>query len=138
MNTFFTGSAVRQRLTEFLGGESQAHATAVCLTHPDGFLYDRRELRPPAEFHWFLERDLDVSRSLADSKSDLLHLDLEYLNFLSPAVAYLDPVRCFELQEPVVKVIEGPLLEWGMRPLHLITGQGHHFVWRIGRTSPLA
>jgi len=30
------------------------------------------------------------------------------------------------------------LLQWGIRPLHLITGQEHHFVWRIARASELA
>ncbi len=138
MNLFYDNSAVRQRLIEFLGADSLDHATAVYLTHSDGCQYDRRELRPPTELDWFLERDLDIARSLADSKSYLLHLDVEYVNFDSPAEAFIDPVRCFDLQEPVVKVIESLLLEWGIRPLHLITGQGHHFVWRIRRDSDIA
>jgi hypothetical protein len=50
----------------------------------------------------------------------------------------VNPRRCFELQEPVVRVIEALLLEWGIRPLHIVTGQGHHFVWRIARTSRAA
>ena len=138
MDSFYANRFVRKRLVEFLGGDSLAGATAVYLTHTDGFLFDRRELRPPPELDWFLERDLDVSRSLADSKSYLLHLDQEYVNFDSPAEAFVDPLRCFELQEPVVRAIESLLLEWGIRPLHLITGQGHHFVWRIGRASEVA
>jgi hypothetical protein len=138
MNSFYDNSAVRQRLIEFLGGDALDHATAVYLTHSDGCQYDRRELRPPTELDWFLERDLDIARSLADSKSYLLHLDVEYVNFDSPAEAFIDPVRCFDLQEPVVRVIESLLLEWGIRPLHMITGQGHHFVWRIRRDSDIA
>lgn len=138
MNSFYSDPAVRQRLVEFLGGDSLDQATAVCLMHSDGCPFDRRELRPPAELDWFLERDMDIARSLADTHSYLLHLDMEYVNFDSPAEAYLDPWRCFELQEPVVKVVESLLLEWGIQPLHLITGQGHHFVWRIGRASEIA
>lgn len=138
MNSFYFDPAVRQRFVEFLGGDSLEHATAVCLTHSDGCLYDREELRTPGALDWFLEQDMDIARSLADTKSYLLHLDMEYVNFDSPAEAYMDPWRCFELQEPVVKVIETLLLEWGIRPLHLITGQGHHFVWRIGKTSAIA
>ncbi|MFZ2280361.1 MAG: hypothetical protein WAW39_21360 [Prosthecobacter sp.] len=138
MNLFVSDPAVRQRLVEFLGGDSLDHATAVFLTHTDGCPYDRRELRPPAELDWFLERDMDIARSVADSESHLFHLDVEYVNFDSPAEAFVDPWRCFELQEPVVRVIESLLLEWGIQPLHLITGQGHHFVWRIRRSSDIA
>jgi hypothetical protein len=138
MYSFFSNRFVKQRLAEFLGGESLSQATAVYLTHTDGCQFDRRELRPTTELDWFLERDLDVSRSLADSRSYLLHLDMEYVNFDSPTEAYIDPLRCFELQEPVVRVVESVLLEWGIQPLHLITGQGHHFVWRIGRNSSIA
>src|SRR6478672_8487762 len=114
MNSFYSDAAVRQRFVEFLGGDSLEHATAVCLTHSDGCLYDRRELRPPGELDWFLEKDIDIARSLSDTESYLMHLDMEYVNFDSPAEAYLDPWRCFELQEPVVKVIETLLLEWGI------------------------
>lgn len=138
MDSFYGNRFVRKRLVEFLGAESLEHATAVYLTHTDGFLFDRRELRPTSEIDWFLERGMDISRSLADLDSHLLHLDLEYVNFDSPVEAFVDPQRCFELQQPVVKVIESLLLEWGIQPLHLITGQGHHFVWRIGRGSEVA
>lgn len=137
MNSFYSDTAVRQRLVEFLGGDSLEHATAVCLTHSDGCQFDRRELRTTGELNWFLDNELDIARSLADSKSYLLHLDMEYVNFDSPAEAYVDPWRCFELQEPVVKVIESLLLEWGIQPLHVVTGQGHHFVWQIGKASEI-
>lgn len=138
MNDFYSDRSVRQRLIEFLGGNTLAQATAANLTHTDGCQYDRRELRPCAELDWFLERDMDIARSLADSASYLLHLDVEYVNFDAPAEAYVDPWRCFELQEPVIGVIEALLLEWGIQPLHIITGQGHHFVWRIDREGLLA
>lgn len=108
------------------------------LTHSDGCQFQRSELHPPAELEWFLERDLDIARSLADRDSLLLHLDVEYVNFDAPGEAYLDPWRVFELQEPVVRVIERLLLGWGIAPLHMITGQGHHFVWRVRLNSGLA
>ena len=130
--------AIRSRLIEYLGGDTLDHATAVYITQSDGCQFDRRRLRPPLELDHFLNNELDIARSLADSASILLHLDVEYVNFDSPAEAYLDPWRTFDLQEPVVRVIETLLLQWGIRPLHLITGQGHHFVWRIARASALA
>ena len=138
MNTLYSNGSVRQRLIEFMGGETLDDATAVYLTHSDACLFHRDELRAPAQLDWFLERNLDIARSLADTRSYLLHLDIEYVNFDSPAEAYLDPWRCFDLQEAVVHVIESLLLGWGIRPLHLVTGQGHHFIWRISRNSGIA
>lgn len=137
-SSFYAQPAVRQRLIEFCGADHLEQATAIYLTHSDGCAYDRRELRPPIELDWFLERHLDIARSLADTESLLLHLDLEYVNFDAPAAAFANPQRAFDLQEPVVREIEALLLGWGIRPLHLITGQGHHFVWRIRRSSEVA
>jgi hypothetical protein len=138
MDHFYADPAVRERLLEFLGGNSLDQASAVYITKADGQPFDPRVLHLPSELNRLLDREEDVSRSLADKESLLLHLDLEYVNFDSPAEAYLDPLRAFELQEPVVHVIEALLLKWGVRPLHVITGQGHHFVWRIRRDTDLA
>ncbi len=138
MPAVYADPTVRSRLIEFLGGDTLDHATAAYVSQSDGCQFDRRQLRPPLELDHFLTNELDIARSLADSASFLLHLDVEYVNFDSPAEAYLDPWRTFDLQEPVVRVIETLLLQWGIRPLHLITGQGHHFVWRIARGSALA
>ncbi len=38
----------------------------------------------------------------------------------------------------MIDAIEELLLGFGIRPLHLITGQGHHFIWRIDRSSAVA
>lgn len=137
MNTLSSDCPVRQRLVEFMGGETLEQASAVYLTHSDGCLFDRKELRPPSELDGFLERRMDIARSLADRESYLLHLDIEYVNFDAPAAAYTDPWRCFALQEPLVRTIESLLLEWGIRPLHLVTGQGHHFIWRVTKDSEI-
>jgi hypothetical protein len=135
MNSFYSDPAVRRRLVEFLGSDRLENVTALYLTHSDGCHFQRSELHPTSSLEWFLDRNLDIDRSLADRESLLLHLDVEYVNFDAPAEAYLDARRAFALQQPTVDVIEKVLLEWGIRPLHLITGQGHHFVWRIGLHS---
>lgn len=138
MTSFYSDPAVRRRLAEFLGGESPEHATAVFITRSDGYRYDPAALRRPAELDFYLERETDIARSLADTESLLMHLDIEYVNFDSPAEAYLDSPRVFDLQEPVVRAVETLLLRWGIRPLHLVTGQGHHFIWRIAWNSETA
>jgi len=138
MSAFYSDPAIRQRLIEYLGGDTLDSATAVFVTHSDGCLFQRSELRPPSELKLLLDLDIDIARSLADQESVLFHLDIEYVNFDDPTAAYSDPQRAFAFQEPTVRVIEELLLEWGIRPLHLITGQGHHFVWRISSNSTLA
>jgi hypothetical protein len=138
MSAFYSDPAIRQRLIEYLGGDTLDSATAVFITHSDGCLFQRSELRPPSELKTLLDLDIDIARSLADRESVLFHLDIEYVNFDDPTAAYSDPHRAFAFQEPTVRVIEELLLEWGIRPLHLITGQGHHFVWRISSNSTLA
>lgn len=138
MPAFYQDPAVRSRLVEFLGGDNLRHATAVYITSTDSCAFEPRELRFPIELDWYLDRDLDIARSLADDQFLLFHLDIEYVNFDSPAEAYHHPRRAFQLQEPSVRAIESLLLRWGIKPLHLITGQGHHFVWKIHRHSDVA
>ncbi|MDB6069332.1 MAG: hypothetical protein JWL81_503 [Verrucomicrobiales bacterium] len=138
MNAFHADPAVRQRLVEYLGGDTLENATAFYITHSDGCAFQRPELHPPTELNWFLDQELDIARSLADRESLLLHLDVEYVNFDSPGEAYVDPWRTFDLQEPTVRAIEAVLCGLGIAPLHLITGQGHHFVWRVRQSSAVA
>jgi hypothetical protein len=138
MKSFYADPAVRQRLIEYLGGDLLESATAVFVGHTDGCPFQRSELLPPEALQELLSENLDVARSLADRESLLLHLDVEYVNFDSPGEAFADPLRTFGLQEPVVEVIEELLLGWGIKPLHLVTGQGHHFVWRIRLGSAVA
>jgi len=138
MPAVYANPAVRMRLIEFLGGDALEHATAAYIAQTDGCKFDPRTLRPPTDLDHFLSSDLDIARSLADIAAVLFHLDVEYVNFDSPGEAFQNPTRTFELQEPVVRVIETLLLEWGITPLHMITGQGHHFIWRIRRGTDLA
>jgi hypothetical protein len=135
---FYADPVVRTRLMEFLGEDTAGQTSAVYITRSDGVQLDSRMLRLPAEIDWFLGNNLDIARSLADSAAILMHLDVEYVSFAHPAEAYENPERAFGLQEPVVRAIEAQLLRWGIKPLHLITGQGHHFVWKIDRESELA
>lgn len=130
--------AVRPRVLEYLGGSTPEQATCVYLSRCDsgeGFIPARY---PPARLDMLLASDEGLARSLADLESVLIHLDIEYVNYDDEAAAFTDAGRAFSLQEPVVEAIEELLLGWGIRPLHLVTGQGHHFVWRIAKNGPAA
>lgn len=129
--------AIRSRVIEFLGGRDLASATSVHLGLCDCPNPARIERRPLDELDHLLARGEGISRSLYDTHSILVHLDVEYVNHDAPAAAFTDPWRAYRLQEPLVSKIEELLSGWGIRPLHLLSGQGHHFVWRFPRGSEL-
>ena len=131
-----SGDLIRQRVIEYLGGDSLNSVTSAFLASCDE--KDPRKIRKHdfASLSDLLGKGTSLARSLDDSKSALIHLDIEYVNFDDPAAAFTDPWHAFSVQQPVVQVIEELLVTWGIRPLHLITGQGHHFVWKIPKGSP--
>ena len=129
---------VRQRIVEYLGGHRLRETTCAFLgrLNPENpSCFDRH---PPDALERLLDEGGEIARSLEDRESMLIHLDIEYVNFDDPAAAYVDAERVFALQEPLVEAIEARLLSFGIRYLHLVTGQGHHFVWRVPKHSPVA
>jgi hypothetical protein len=129
---------VRQRIVEYLGGHHLRDATCAFLGRLDAEDPAMFQRQPPEALDRMLEEGGELARSLEDRQSMLIHLDVEYVNFDDPAEAYVNAPRIFRLQEPLVEAIEAQLLEFGIRYLHLVTGQGHHFVWRIPRKSAVA
>jgi len=129
---------VRQRIVEYLGGRRLRDATCVFLGRLDSANPSRFERQPPDALDRMLGDGCELARSLEDRVSMLVHLDIEYVNFDDPAAAYVNAPRIFHLQEPLVQAIEARLLSFGIRYLHLVTGQGHHFVWRLPRDSAVA
>jgi hypothetical protein len=132
-----TAPVIRQRILEYLGG---AHHGISCrfLGRLDPFNPSRFERHPVGELDHLIHDGCELARSLGDRTFLILHLDIEYVNFDDPAAAYTHPERAFLLQEPLVKVIEERLLTLGIRYLHVVTGQGHHFVWKIRKGSAVA
>lgn len=122
-------------MLEYLGGRGVAEATAQYLTAGDTLASHHREPQPVERLEEFWEQGLDISRSLWDRKSLLVHLDIEYVNFDFPAEPYVEAERIFELQRPIEWAIEGLLLDFDLRPLHLLSGRGHHFIWRVRHGS---
>ena len=134
LRAFYRNPTVRARILEFLGGDTPSKATCEYIT-ADGIEWPVREPRMPEELFHSLEEGLDICRSLSDRESLIAHLDIEYVNFDFAAEAYLDPRRTFELQEPVAKAIHRILEHCGIHALHVLSGRGHHYVWRIRRDS---
>lgn len=135
LEAIYSDPAVRTRIFDYLGGDEARKPTAFFLARCDGRLPTEIERIPIDSWEDALETPGDLARSLADRGALIAHLDIEYVNFESPEEAYVDPWRIFKLQEPVVTVIEEELSHYGIRPLHLLTGQGHHFVWQVPLNS---
>jgi len=134
LRNYYRQPAVRARMLEFLGADEAGDFSAEYITADTPDAAERTPLLP-WELAAQLEGGRDISRSLADRDSLIAHLDIEYVNFDFPAEAYLDPVRAFALQEPVEAGVKRVLGHYGIEALHILSGRGHHFVWRIHRAS---
>lgn len=132
---YYQNKHVRNRMVEFLGGKSLDSATSMFITQCDTESDGKWNFKRPDEIEHFWEHGLDVSRSLWDQKWLIAHLDIEYVNFDFPAEPYLDPVRTFLLQRPSEIAVEKILLSCAISPLHVLSGRGHHFAWKINRDS---
>ncbi|MGZ5503633.1 MAG: hypothetical protein ACXWGY_03135 [Chthoniobacterales bacterium] len=134
---YYADPNVRTRISEFLGGRGLNDATCRYLACGEGPGFKFSDRRALADLPNLFANGTDIERSLLDSRSLIADLDIEYVNFDHPAEAYLQPARIFELQRPVQETVERLLKEYGIRPLHFLTGRGHHFVWSIRQDSAL-
>ncbi len=132
---YYHRPSVLARMTEFLGGTHLSDATCHYIARCRDATDPEFTRSPPGELPLFLSRGWDVGRSMWDATSLIVDLDVEYVNFDFPAEPFLDPARTFSLQQPVERAVEAIFSEIGLRPLHAITGRGHHFVWKVHRES---
>ena len=89
----------------------------------------------PRELNSLLDGGFEICRSLWDRDALIADFDIEYVNFDNPAEAFVDPERVFAIQQPVEQTIQRLLGEYRIEPLHVLSGRGHHFVWRIEQNS---
>lgn len=132
---FYDDLAVRARLAEFLGGSRSERATARFISIEGRGAYRWYNPHPTSALAELLEQHAEVARSLWDSESLLVDLDMEYVNFDDAAEPHRDSHRAFAIQRPIVDAVEELLAAYGIAPLHLLSGRGHHFVWRLQRQS---
>jgi len=139
MNTqeYYKTPEVRARVIEFLGGPTLDDATCFYIGRPRDTIHPGFNMAKPGELNAFMDREWDVARSLWDRAWLLADLDIEYTNFDFPAEPFLDHRRTFALQQPVFEAVGRILGAVDIRPLHAISGRGHHFVWQTPIDSPV-
>ena len=132
---YYRDPSVQARLVDFLGGLTLHEATAQFVAVESSTAYGWYNPKPVSALNELLKDRVEIARSLWDDDSLLIDLDMEYVNFDDPLMALLESSRALRLQRPVVRSIQTALTEYGIAPLHLLSGRGHHFVWRIPRNS---
>jgi hypothetical protein len=132
---YYRSAAVRARIREFLGADSLGKATCRYLVKGETTTLRLHEHHPMGVLDRLLDEGAEIARSLWDASSLIADFDVEYVNFDRPEEAFLNPGRVFALQVPVQKTIGSLLASYGLAPLHLLSGRGHHFIWRIAQDS---
>ncbi len=130
---FYDQPAVHRRHLDYLGGRSLESSPTAFLTTPSPNPDQIGYFRPVADLAAMLHRDFEVARSLWDRDFLLVHLDIEHVHFDAPWQPLVYPKRSLFVQRDVVAAVEALLAGFGIEALHLLTGRGHHFVWKIGR-----
>ena len=132
---FYSHPSVRLRQREFLGGSSLESSSTVFLSSPTPAGEGAEPCRPVTDLEAILSKQFEVARSLWDREDLLVHLDIEHAHFDAPWEPLLYPKRSLFVQREVVVAIRALLTEFGIEALHLLSGRGQHFVWRIGRQT---
>jgi len=113
MVDYYSHPAIKARIAEFLGtAPPSGSASCIFLITGDEHQLNYLKARKVSELTACLEQDFEICRSLWDSVSLLVDLDIEYVNFDFPAEPYLHPHRTFALRDVVERTVEKQLLHF--------------------------
>jgi hypothetical protein len=132
---YYGDSNVRARMREFIGATTIDDPSCEFLAASDENTSPRSSPYSPQVLNSLLDGGFEICRSLWDRHALIADFDIEYVNFDNPAEAFVDPERVFAIQQPVEQSIQRLLEEYRIEPLHILSGRGHHFVWRIEQNS---
>jgi hypothetical protein len=132
---YYGDTNVRARILEFIGAATGGESSCEFLTGSDDSSSPPFKSYSPQSLNLLLDCGFEICRSLWDRTGLIADFDIEYVNFDNPTEAFLEPERVVAIQQPVVETIEQLLREYGIKPLHVLSGRGHHFVWRIDQSS---
>lgn len=132
---FYQNPNVRNRIRDFIGNSSNGTSAAEFISASDQTAPPPSKSYSPRALDLLLTSGFEICRSLWDQYALIADFDIEYVNFDDPAEAFVDPQRVFAIQQPVMETIEQLLGDYGIKPLHVLSGRGHHFIWRIEQSS---
>ena len=132
---YYRDPNVRARIREFLGATTDQEPSCEFVAAGDENATPPFAPYSPRALNSLLDAGFEISRSLWDHYALIADFDIEYVNFDNPAEAFVDSERVFAIQQPVVETIERLIGEYGIEPLHVLSGRGHHFLWRIEQSS---
>jgi hypothetical protein len=138
---YYGSPVVRARILEYCGASAGGRPTCVDFA---GLTDDRARFvtwgRAPryesTELNTLLASCADISRSLWDTSSLLIHLDFDYQNLDSPGEAYHHPAEVFFKLEPAYRAAQHVFRRFGLPLLTLMTGRGYHFTGCVPLNSP--
>ena len=133
--SYYRDLNVRARIREFLGPARNGELSCEFLGGSDENASPPCAPFSPRTLNSLLDGGFEICRSLWDRDALIADFDIEYVNFDNPDEAFLSPERVFAIQQPVVRTIEQLLREYGIPALHVLSGRGHHFFWRIEQGS---
>jgi hypothetical protein len=132
---FYRHANVRERIREFIGMSPDGGSTAEFISASDDTMQPPFIRYSTSALDVLLDGGFEICRSLWDHTGLIADFDIEYVNFDSSAEAFVDSARVFAIQQPVAEAIEHLLHEYGIDALHLLSGRGHHFVWRVAKNA---
>jgi len=132
---YYRNPNVRARIREFLGATTDQEPSCKFVAAGDENAPPPFPPYSPRALNSLLDRGFEICRSLWDRDALIADFDIEYVNFDHPAEAFVDPDRVFAIQQPVQQTIQQFLEENGIEPLHVLSGRGHHFIWRVEHSS---
>lgn len=140
---YYADPYVRARILEYCGAPGGVAAGPTCadlagLTDHGARIatWGRAPRYTTARLDALLAAGADISRSLWDEKSVLIHLDVDYQNADSPGEAYHHPAEVFFKLEPVYRAARHVLRRFDLPLLTLMTGRGYHFTGQVPLNSP--
>jgi hypothetical protein len=132
---YYRDANVRTRILEFTGAGARDESSCEFLAGSDADASPPFKSYLPAALNLLLNGGFEICRSLWARGALIADFDIEYVNFDNPAEAFLEPERIFAIQQLVERTIRQLLQVYGIAALPVLSGRGHHFIWRIERNS---
>ena len=128
---YYRNPQIRSRVREFIGCDNGNKASSEFLAATDEDTPPPFRSYSPRALESLLDGGFEICRSLWDRHGLIADFDIEYVNFDDGAEPFVHPERIFALQQPVEDTIKHLLNEYGIEALHILSGRGHHFIWKI-------